>query len=114
MQTLLLVRAVPSHFSLNYKNTKVSFYCAILSFRLPIRLKVERNGELLLYAEEVIEQGPEFGHENRSAVIDDRVRKAMILHHHVDYYFCQFWSIDSDFNWFVMYHLDQTVNNNKN
>ena len=38
----------------------------------------------------------------------------MMLHYHIDNYICQSWSIDSNFDWFVVYYLGQRVNNNEN
>ena len=40
-----------------------------------------------LYVKEVIERGREFEYEDSSVFTDNRVREAMILHHHIDNHF---------------------------
>lgn len=35
-------------------------------------------------------------------------------YYYVDNYFRQFWSIKSDFDWFIIYYFGQAVDNNKN
>ena len=97
-----------------YKGIKVSFYCAILSFCFPVRLKVKCGRKLSLYAKEVTEQRPEFGRENRSPVTNDGVQEAMILHQHVNNHLCPSCSINSNFDWLVMHHVGQAINNDKN
>ena len=71
---------------------------------------MERGGELFLDIKEVVEWGPELGHKNRSAVTDDGVRKTVMSHHYVNNYFRQSWSIDGDFDWLIMYHFCEPVN----
>ena len=84
---------------------KICFHYTILSFRLPVYLKVECGGELSLDIDEVTKQGPDLGCENRSSITDDRVRDAVMSYYHVDDYFRQFWSIYYDFDWLIMHHL---------
>ena len=43
---------------------------------------------------EVLEWGPKLEYKNRSMVIDDRIREAVILHHSINNYFCQSKSIN--------------------
>ena len=57
-------------------------------FRLLVYLRVERSKELSLEAKKIAKRGQELGCKNRSAITDDRVREAVILHHYVDNYFC--------------------------
>ena len=75
---------------------------------------MERGGELSLNVKEVVKQGPELRHKNRSVVTNDGVWKTIILYNHVNNHFRQFWSINGDFDWFVIYHLGQTVDNDWN
>ena len=69
---------------------------------------------MLLYAKEITEQRSEFGREYRSAITDDSVRKAMILHHHVDNHFRKSWSIAGNFDWLIMHYFSQMVDNDEN
>ena len=71
---------------------------------------MERNRELSLDTKEITEQEPELGHKNRSAVTDDGVREAVMLHHFVDNYFRQFWGIDGDLDWLIMHYFCKPVN----
>ena len=71
------------------KGSKVRLHRAVLSFCLPVCLRVKRSGELSLDIEEVAEREPELGHKNRSAVTDDGVREVMMLHHYINNYFRQ-------------------------
>ena len=71
----------------------LSCWFVILSTRL---FESQCNEESSLDVEKVAEQKPELGCKNRFAVTDDRVREAVILHHHIDNYFRQFSSVDSD------------------
>ena len=71
---------------------------------------MERVGESSFDTIELAEQGPELGRKNRSAITDDRVRKAVILHHYVDNYFCQSWGIDGDHDWLIIHHFREPVN----
>lgn len=57
---------------------------------------MEYNWKLSLDIEEVIEQKLELRSKNRSVITDDGIQKALKSHHHIDNYFLQFWSIDSD------------------
>ena len=75
---------------------------------------MECGRESSLYAKEVKEQGSKLRHENFSAVTDDGVWKAIILHYHVDYHFRQSWSIDNDLDWLIIHYLGQEVDYNKN
>ena len=69
---------------------KVRLYRAVLSFCLPVCLRVERGGESSFDTKEVAERGPELGCKNHSAVTDDLVWEAVMLYHYVDNYFRQF------------------------
>lgn len=37
----------------------------------------------------------------------------MISHHYIDIDFAQYESIDSDFNWFIIYYFHESINDNK-
>ena len=65
-------------------------------------------------SKEVTEREPELGRENRFLVAYDGVREAVIFYHHIYDHFCQFWSVDGDFDWLIVYHLGQLVDNDKN
>lgn len=52
------------------KNLEVDFYCIILSFDLPVGLKVESCKKLSLDVGEIIKQKPELKYENWALVID--------------------------------------------
>ena len=73
-------------FQLTKVQKYASIYHVILSFCLPVCLRVERGGELSLDTKEVIERVPELGYENHAAVTDNKVLEAMILYHHVNNY----------------------------
>ena len=81
-----------------HKGTKVYFYHAVLPFCLPVFPRLERGEESSLDTEKITEQKPELGHKNCSAIIDDGVQEVVILYHQVYNYFCQFWSINGDFD----------------
>ena len=66
---------------------------------------MESGEELLLDAKEVTKRGLELGYENRSSITDNGVREAMILDYHINDNFRQSLSINSDFDWLIMYHL---------
>ena len=69
------------------KDSKVCLHRAVLLFRLPVCLRVKRDGELSLNTKEVAKREPELGRKNHSAVTDDGVQEAVISHHYVDNYF---------------------------
>ena len=71
-----------------HEDTKISFYCTVLLFHLPVCLRVECSKKLPLDAEEVTEQGPKLECKNCFSVTDDKVQKAIILHPYVYNYFC--------------------------
>ena len=97
-----------------YKGMKVCFHGAILAFRLFIGLRVECGGELSFDVEEVTERGPKLGYKNRSSVTYNRVQKAVMSYHLVYNYFRWSRSINGDFDWFVVHHFGQPVNNDQN
>ena len=72
------------------ESSKVSLYCTVLSFCLPVCLKMGRDRELSLNVKEIPGQEPELRYKNRFVVIDDRVWEIVISHHYVDNYFRQF------------------------
>ena len=71
---------------------------------------MERGRESSLDTEEGVERGPELRRKNRSAVTDDRVREAVMSHYYVDNYFRQSWGIGDDFDWLIMHHFCEPVN----
>ena len=73
-----------------------------------------RSKESPLDAKEVTGQGPKLRHKNRSLVTDDGVREAVMSNYYVNKYFHQFWSINGDFDWFVINHFGQAVDNDQN
>ena len=75
---------------------------------------MERGGELSFDAEEVTEQRPKLKRKNRSPVTYNRVRKAVMSYHHVYDYFHYSRSIDGHFDWFVVHHLGQPVDDDEN
>ena len=79
-----------------YEDTKVCFSYIYLSFRLPVCLRVKCDRESFLDAKEITEQSSKFRHKNRFAVTNDRVQEVVISHQHVNNYFCQLWSVNSN------------------
>ena len=77
-----LVILLPIH-----KGTEVYFYRPVLSFPLPVCLRVERGVEPSLDAEEVTKGGPKLEHKNRSPITHDRVWQAVMPYNHVYNYF---------------------------
>ena len=71
-----------------YKGTKICFHHTILLFYLPVYLRVEYGRELFLDTKEVIKGEPKFIFKNCSVFIDDRIQEAIMLHYHIDNYFC--------------------------
>lgn len=63
---------------------------------------------------EIAEPKPEFKGKNRSAVIDAGVGEAVMLHHHIDNYFCKSGNINCDFKRFIMHYFCQIIDNDKN
>ena len=78
-----LVILLPIH-----EGMEVCFHHAVLSFHLPVCLRVERGGEPSLDAKEVTERGPKLGRKNRSLVTYDEVWEAVMSYNHVYDYFC--------------------------
>lgn len=75
-----------------------------------LRVKGDRKLSLTI---KVIEWGLELEYKNCFAVANNGLGKAVVLHHYVNNYFCKSWSIDGDFDQFMIYHFSQTVNNDK-
>ena len=57
------------------KDSKICLYCAVLSFPLPVYLRLKYNRKFSLDTKEVAEQRSELGHKNRFAVTDNGVGK---------------------------------------
>ena len=47
-------------------------------------------------------------------IINDEVKKIMVLYYYVGNHFYKLWNIDAHFNWFVIHYFGQVANNNKN
>ena len=75
---------------------------------------MELDRKLSLNAKEIRKRNLKLKRKNRFAITDDGVWEAMMSHYHNDNYFRQPWSIDGDFDWFVVYHFGQAVDNDKN
>ena len=97
-----------------HKDTKVSFYCIVLPFCLSIYLRMKCNRESLLDDKEITKWKPELRCKNRFSITDNKVQEALILYYHVNNYFRQSWSINVDFDCFIIYYLSQTINYDKN
>ena len=81
---------------------------------MAVCLRMKYNEKLSFDAKKIIKQRPELRHKNRSTIVNNRVVKTVVLHHYVNNYFCKSWSINGNFNRFIMHHFSQVVNNNKN
>lgn len=47
-------------------------------------------------------------------IINDKIREVIILHHHINNYFYNSQSINSDLDRLIIHYFGQTVNNKKN
>ena len=66
------------------KSSKLYLYYVVLSFCLPVCLRVKRGGESFFDAKKVVEREPELGYNNHSVITNNRVQEAVILYHYVD------------------------------
>lgn len=65
-------------------------------------------------AKKVTEQEPELRGKNCLSITDNRVGKAVVPYYYVRNYLHKSWSINSDFNWLIVHHFCQTVDNDEN
>lgn len=94
-----------------YKCSIIRFYYIVLLFGLAINLQTEGRKKLLLNVKKVTEQKLELGGKNRFLITNDKVGKTVVLYNHINNYFCKAWSID---DYFIVYHLGQAIDYDKN
>lgn len=96
------------------KEPKIYFYYIVLSFSLPINLRVKSYRKLLLDVKESSKQKTEIKSKNKVFVTDYWRLEILVFHYYINHNFYKVGYIDSNLNWLVINSFYKTINNDKN